>query len=956
MQVKPVSPPNGSELLVLNKDGRTLYVTRPQVAAILASTGVRSKPMRSVLTERTGQERYRAIQGGVLVEFSLADFTAYLAGTATPDPVPFGRGLDVYSGTERFVGRQGTGLIASDIMQTMYVRGLGGSLAGLGGDIPDNPLPTPTPSPTPTPTPTPTLWYDDQAVYDVDFANSRAYSSDGTAYAPADLFTGLPASTAGRGVFIGTGDNVTFGPILTQMMRGAQGTIVVDTAGVGGLAQQRIIGGGSGTGGSIDSLAVLNVIDMDSVVSYVLSSTAGPVKAGTNKAGFADRCSVGLTWSGTGEGGSARKICMNGGPLGAVANGGIGNPVNFYLGRSLTQDTGNNKALDGYISRIRFFPNNMDDATFQAKCLTADLPVIANLATPRIIFDSDFASDFDDAGALKIAVNLHKAGECTIIAAASSSRNVYSAPALRAMLDWSGLTAIPVGSYKGSTGSGNSGFTQQVAANFGQAGKTRADFPDPVIVFRTALAAAPDGSVVYNNVGGMANFAALLASPADGISPLTGVQLVAAKVNRVAQQGGREVRAVDFNLAEQPADAAYVFANCPVPIHFIANWPNLLKTGLPDGDGTLDPYRLAYGPNGNTRESWDPVTTLYAIRGVGTHFTFNSVNGTLRFTASTAASEYDPTTAGRDTMVFRARAVTSVILRDTLNAIMAIDSKAATGGTETPAPAPSPAPAPAPAPSPAPSANLWTPAALSADMASWWDASDSSTITLESGAVSEWRNKVSGGPTASQATAANRPVFSATARNGRPGITSNGTTQRLLFTPTGFPVGDGESTEMMVGYSASATAFRYLLGYGDTTAGANRQMGRDNSGNPTASSGVTAFNIFFTTQTWNDVDNIITRSSTSGSTPQTNLNANGSGTPATKSNTQAYATGTSLGRLFCAIADNTFWQGSAQEIFVFRRVLTTDERQRLTGYVAHKWGLTDKLPADHPYKTSPPTV
>lgn len=143
MQVKPVSPPNGSELLVLNKDGRTLYVTRPQVAAILASTGVRSKPMRSVLTEKTGQERYRAIQGGVLVEFSLADFTAYLAGTATPDPVPFGRGLDVYSGTERFVGRQGTGLIASDILQTMYVRGLGGSLSGLGGDIPDNPLPPP---------------------------------------------------------------------------------------------------------------------------------------------------------------------------------------------------------------------------------------------------------------------------------------------------------------------------------------------------------------------------------------------------------------------------------------------------------------------------------------------------------------------------------------------------------------------------------------------------------------------------------------------------------------------------------------------------------------------------------------------------------------------------------------------------------------------------------------------
>lgn len=158
MQVKPVSPPNGSELLVLNKDGRTLYVTRPQVAAILASTGVRSRPFPNLLTERTGQERYRAIQGGVLVEFTLADFTAYLAGTATPDPVPFGRDLDVYSGTERFVGRQGTGVFASDIMQTLYVRGNGGSLAGLGGNFPGSgTIPPVTPTPTPTPTPTLTI-------------------------------------------------------------------------------------------------------------------------------------------------------------------------------------------------------------------------------------------------------------------------------------------------------------------------------------------------------------------------------------------------------------------------------------------------------------------------------------------------------------------------------------------------------------------------------------------------------------------------------------------------------------------------------------------------------------------------------------------------------------------------------------------------------------------------------
>lgn len=152
MRVKPASPPNGSELLILNKDGQMLFVTRPQVAQILATTGQRSKPLPSVLTERTGLEVYRAVQGGNLVEFTLADLTTYLAGTAQPDPVPQGRDLTVYSGRERFVGRQGTGVFASDILQTLYVRGMGGSLAGLGGDTPDNPTPTPTPTPTPSDT------------------------------------------------------------------------------------------------------------------------------------------------------------------------------------------------------------------------------------------------------------------------------------------------------------------------------------------------------------------------------------------------------------------------------------------------------------------------------------------------------------------------------------------------------------------------------------------------------------------------------------------------------------------------------------------------------------------------------------------------------------------------------------------------------------------------------------
>lgn len=42
------------------------------------------------------------------------------------------------------------------------------------------------------------------------------------------------------------------------------------------------------------------------------------------------------------------------------------------------------------------------------------------------------------------------------------------------------------------------------------------------------------------------------------------------------------------------------------------------------------------------------------------------------------------------------------------------------------------------------------------------------------------------------------------------------------------------------------------------------------------------------------------------------------------------------------------------EVIVVNGDLTTDQRQRTEGYLAHKWGLEGDLPAGHPYKAAPP--
>lgn len=41
-------------------------------------------------------------------------------------------------------------------------------------------------------------------------------------------------------------------------------------------------------------------------------------------------------------------------------------------------------------------------------------------------------------------------------------------------------------------------------------------------------------------------------------------------------------------------------------------------------------------------------------------------------------------------------------------------------------------------------------------------------------------------------------------------------------------------------------------------------------------------------------------------------------------------------------------------ILLGNTALTTDDRQKLEGWAAHKYGLTANLPSDHPYKTAPP--
>jgi hypothetical protein len=48
--------------------------------------------------------------------------------------------------------------------------------------------------------------------------------------------------------------------------------------------------------------------------------------------------------------------------------------------------------------------------------------------------------------------------------------------------------------------------------------------------------------------------------------------------------------------------------------------------------------------------------------------------------------------------------------------------------------------------------------------------------------------------------------------------------------------------------------------------------------------------------------------------------------------------------------------GSLAEFIIVSGVASSTDRQRVEGYLAHKWGLTANLPANHPFKTAAPTL
>ena len=57
---------------------------------------------------------------------------------------------------------------------------------------------------------------------------------------------------------------------------------------------------------------------------------------------------------------------------------------------------------------------------------------------------------------------------------------------------------------------------------------------------------------------------------------------------------------------------------------------------------------------------------------------------------------------------------------------------------------------------------------------------------------------------------------------------------------------------------------------------------------------------------------------------------------------------------YTSAAHSNLYQGHISEILWFLGEVSQEEREKIEGYLAHKWGRLISLPEDHPYKVNEP--
>ena len=269
----------------------------------------------------------------------------------------------------------------------------------------------------------------------------------------------------------------------------------------------------------------------------------------------------------------------------------------------------------------------------------------------------------------------------------------------------------------------------------------------------------------------------------------------------------------------------------------------------------------------------------------------------------------------------------------------------------------------------------WTPAELGASLALWLDADDASTITLNGSTVSQWSDKSSNAIPFSQPTASSQPSYGASglAKNtlnfdGVDDVLDGDDVLDSVWTGAAWQIflvaknnaADTSNGAILAKVSNSPLNLRQFASYLRVNRSQLITLYTPDTANYTVVNGSTVIadsQWVFSSQAYTD-----TGTGSSNTTERVEIVVDGaeqtevvnasSGSLETIKDTESHL---SIGGI---IADGTqssgFLNGSVGEIIVTSTITSLADRQRIEGYLAWKWGLEANLPADHPYKSTPP--
>ncbi|MBM1107290.1 nucleoside hydrolase [Aurantibacter crassamenti] len=255
------------------------------------------------------------------------------------------------------------------------------------------------------------------------------------------------------------------------------------------------------------------------------------------------------------------------------------------------------------------------------------------IAQTKVILDTDIDSDVDDVQALAMLHAYQKLGIIDLIGVVTTSNDSYSYQCVDAINTFYGQTNIPIGFLKQQDKIENfSKYTKQLSSSFSKNITSIKQTTESARLYRKLLLESEDGSVVIVTIGHLTSLQNLLQSEGDDLSPLSGKELVAKKVNKWLCMGGNYPEGKEANFYRpDPASTVYCIDNWKKEVIF-CGWEvgNKIITGgayLKSNLNKNNPIYLGYELYNNFagRPAWDQVAIMLLDENTTSkYFEFNS--------------------------------------------------------------------------------------------------------------------------------------------------------------------------------------------------------------------------------------------------------------------------------------------------------------------------------------------